>query len=323
MRATTLVFALTFALLGTSAHANASDENKYICLDPTKFLPNKQITHSGITESCDTWIDQAQTAPNELAGVTLNASFNAATATAGVKNYLTGWGERKGCCSDGKSAAFKDHKYFCKDPTDWLPDKTYSGPEMSNSETSCKDWVEVDVDIKDEDFTQSWSCDGKSDAIRQKVQNEGAEIMGCCGSTKKSACYKERGNVCADPSSFLPWNLSIAKAADTAAPATRRYTILQRIQRAAVTGKTSPKHGAAPENLLLARRSSSSSLEEVVVALRANLHLHVMDTIREQDPLRRSASSLSPWPSPSLSREHHRMAFAHQEDFCALCYVLQ
>jgi len=139
MRATTLVFALTFALLGTSAHANAFDENKYICLDPTKFLPNKQITHSGITASCDTWIDQAQTAANELAGVTLNANFNAATATAGVKNYLTGWGERKGCCSDGKSAAFKDHKYFCKDPTDWLPDKTYSGPEMSNSETSCKD----------------------------------------------------------------------------------------------------------------------------------------------------------------------------------------
>ena len=30
MRATTLVIALTFALLGTSAHANSSDENKYI-----------------------------------------------------------------------------------------------------------------------------------------------------------------------------------------------------------------------------------------------------------------------------------------------------
>jgi hypothetical protein len=155
--------------------------------DPTKFLPNKQITHSGITASCDTWIDQAQTAPNELAGVTLNANFNAATATAGVKNYLTGWGERKGCCSDGKSAAFKDHKYFCKDPTDWLPDKTYSGPEMSNSETSCKDWVEVDVDIKDEDFTQSWSCDGKSETIKQDVQILGADVMGCCGSTKQSA----------------------------------------------------------------------------------------------------------------------------------------
>jgi hypothetical protein len=58
---------------------------------------------------------------------------------------------------------------------------------MSNSETSCKDWVEVDVDIKDEDFTQSWSCDGKSETIKQDVQILGADVMGCCGSTKQSA----------------------------------------------------------------------------------------------------------------------------------------
>ena len=37
MRATTFCFALTFALLGASAYANNSDENKYICFDPTKF----------------------------------------------------------------------------------------------------------------------------------------------------------------------------------------------------------------------------------------------------------------------------------------------
>ena len=189
MRATTLVIALTFALLGTSAHANSSDENKYICLDPTKYEPNKSITHSGREESCDTWIDQGQTAPNELAGVTLDANFDAASATTTVQNFLIGWGERYGCCSDGKSAAFKDHKYFCKDPTDWLPDKTYSGPEMGNQETKCKDWVEVDDDIKNEDFTQSWSCDGKSETIKQDVQLLGADVMGCCGATKQSACH--------------------------------------------------------------------------------------------------------------------------------------
>ena len=37
MRATSLCFALTFVLLGASAYANNSDENKYICIDPTKF----------------------------------------------------------------------------------------------------------------------------------------------------------------------------------------------------------------------------------------------------------------------------------------------
>jgi len=105
--------------------------------------------------------------------------------------------------------------------------------------------------------------------------------------------------------------------------ATMQFAQSAMITWTAVTEKTSPKHGAAPENLLLARRSSSSSLEEVVAALQANLHLHAMDTIREQDPLRRSASSLSPWPSPSLLRERHRMAFAHQEDVCAVRHVLQ
>ena len=95
-------------------------------------------------------------------------------------------GARDTVFSDGKSAAFKDHKYFCKDG---LPDKTYSGPETGNQEIACDVWVEVDDDIKNEDFTQSWSCDGKSETIKQDVQLLGADVMGCCGSTKQSACH--------------------------------------------------------------------------------------------------------------------------------------
>jgi len=94
------------------------------------------------------------------------------------------------CCSDGKSAAFKNHTYFCQDANDWLPDKTYT---FSGGGTStCTEWLEFDATgLTNEDFTASWSCDGKSDAIRQKVQNEGAEIIGCCGSSKRSACWKD------------------------------------------------------------------------------------------------------------------------------------
>ena len=210
MRATTLCFALTFALLGTSAYANASDENKYICLDPTKFTASKQVTFSGSTTSCDTWIDLAQGSSQVFNGIAFDSTFSAAAQTTTVQNGLKMYagpygGNGLGCCSDGKSAAFKNHAYFCQDANDWLPDKTYT---FSGGGTStCTEWLEFDATgLTNEDFTASWSCDGKSDAIRQKVQNEGAEIMGCCGSTKKSACYKERGNVCADPSSFLPWN---------------------------------------------------------------------------------------------------------------------
>ena len=96
------------------------------------------------------------------------------------------------CCNDGKSAAFKNHTYFCKDPNDWLPDKTYT---FSGGGTStCTEWLELTTPTPtnptNEDFTASWSCDGKSDAIKTMVQSQGAEIIGCCGSTKKSACWK-------------------------------------------------------------------------------------------------------------------------------------
>ena len=133
-------------------------------------------------------------------------------------------GERKGCCSDGKSAAFKDHKYFCKDPTDWLPDKTYSGPEMSNSETSCKDWVEVDVDIKDEDFTQSWSCDGKSERSSRTFRSWVPTSWVAAAPPNSPRATKNGAMYAPIPLHFFRGKLSIATTADSAVPATWRYT---------------------------------------------------------------------------------------------------
>ena len=193
MRATTLVIALTFALLGTSAHANSSDENKYICFDPTKYEGTKNVEAEAPggpqTKTCDTWIDMLQTTNNDLDGITFAAGFDASTASSGAKNRIQQFGTTLKCCSDGKSALYKDSKYFCKDPTDWAPDKTYKGPETDNTEIACDVWVAGDDDLKNEDFTQSWSCDGKSETIKQDVQLLGADVMGCCGSTKQSACH--------------------------------------------------------------------------------------------------------------------------------------
>tara|TARA_B100001564_G_scaffold124100_1_gene103626 strand:+ start:154 stop:549 length:396 start_codon:yes stop_codon:yes gene_type:complete len=116
----TLVVALTFALLGTSAHANASDENKYICVDPTKFTASKQATLSGYTTSCDLWIDAAQGSGQVFYGITFDSTFDASAQTANVQNGLKMYAGPYGgngleCCSDGKSAAFKNHTYFCQD----------------------------------------------------------------------------------------------------------------------------------------------------------------------------------------------------------------
>ena len=211
MRATSLCFALTFVLLGASAHANSSDENKYICFDPTKFTASKQVTFNGITTSCDQWIDDAQGSGQVFYGITFNSTFDAYadnlawSVQNGLKMYAGPYGGNGlDCCSDGKSAAFKNYTYFCQDPNDWMPDKTYSGTETGGATMTCTEFVESSSDIKTQDFTTSWSCDGKSAAIQSNVQDQGASIMGCCGLTKKSACSNTRAHVCENPSTFLP-----------------------------------------------------------------------------------------------------------------------
>ena len=88
MRATSLCFALTFVLLGASAHANSSDENKYICFDPTKFTASKQVTFNGFTQSCDQWIDAAQGSGQVFHGTTFDSTFDASAQTTTVQNGL-------------------------------------------------------------------------------------------------------------------------------------------------------------------------------------------------------------------------------------------
>ena len=47
-----------------------------------------------------------------------------------------------------------------------------------------------------EDFSQSWSCEGKSSAVTNLVQ--GITNIGCCGTISKSACWSEptQANLC-------------------------------------------------------------------------------------------------------------------------------
>ena len=123
MRATSLFFALTFVLLGASAYANNSDENKYICFDPTKFTASEQVTFNGYTTSCDLWIDAAQGSGQVFYGITFDSTFDASAQTTTVQNGLKMYagpygGNGLDCCSDGKSAAFKNYTYFCRDPND-------------------------------------------------------------------------------------------------------------------------------------------------------------------------------------------------------------
>jgi hypothetical protein len=105
------------------SYANNSDENKYICFDPTKFTASEQVTFNGYTTSCDLWIDAAQGSGQVFYGITFDSTFDASAQTTTVQNGLKMYagpygGNGLDCCSDGKSAAFKNYTYFCQDPND-------------------------------------------------------------------------------------------------------------------------------------------------------------------------------------------------------------
>ena len=219
MRATTLCFALTFALLGASAHANSSDENKYICLDPTEYDGSKEYTGSSgntpVTYSCDVWINAWQASDTVLNGEVFDQSWSCDDKSSVLISTVNMLASPMGCCgTNGKSACFKNHSYACQNADVWMPDKLYTGPATSGSTMTCTQIIDNlqstectgNACLGNEDFTKSWSCDGKSFSIQGMLQTNIAEEYGCCGSGKKSACWVDRSNVCADPSKFLPWN---------------------------------------------------------------------------------------------------------------------
>ena len=104
----------------------------------------------------------------------------------------------------------QDFSYVCLDPADYDGSKeyTYKNDDGTTGTSTCdaaiSDNLAPDKPLKDEDFSRAWSCEGKSSAVTDVVQ--ATANLGCCGANRKSACWVDRSNVCADPSKFLPWN---------------------------------------------------------------------------------------------------------------------
>ena len=104
----------------------------------------------------------------------------------------------------------QDFSYVCLDPADYDGSKeyTYKNDDGTTGTSTCDGAIASnlapDKPLKDEDFSRAWSCEGKSSAVTDLVQ--AIANLGCCGANRKSACWVDRSNVCADPSKFLPWN---------------------------------------------------------------------------------------------------------------------
>ena len=208
MRASTLANACAFAVI--IAGANAQDFSG-VCLDPSDYDGSKEYTYEDDdgttgTSTCDAAIAYNLAPDKPLKNEDFSQAWSCEGKSSAVTDLVQGI-TSLGCCGvNGKSACFKNHAYACKDPNDWLPDKTYSGAETSGSTMKCTQILEAYASLQNEDLTKSWSCNGEPEAIRRDLQDIIAAKMGCCGSSKKSACWVDRSNVCADPSKFLPWN---------------------------------------------------------------------------------------------------------------------
>ena len=195
LRATTLCFALTFTLLCASAYANSSDENKYICLDPTQYQGSKTVAcDCGQSDNtCDHFINLLRTGNNDLAGITFDANFDATTASTDAKSRIELFGGQLECCSDGKSALYKDSSNVCADPSTFLPKNNFKSEDGSFDGTCDYAVRSISDDNMDscygEDFSQTWTCSGKSSSCQAQL----LELArgGCCGSTKKSACWQD------------------------------------------------------------------------------------------------------------------------------------
>jgi hypothetical protein len=183
----------------------------YVCLDPSDYDGSKEYTYEDDdgttgTSTCDAAIAYNLAPDKPLKDEDFSQAWSCEGKSSAVTDLVQGI-TSLGCCGvNGKSACFKNHAYACKDPNDWLPDKTYSGAETSGSTMKCTQILEAYASLQNEDLTKSWSCNGEPEAIRRDLQDIIAAKMGCCGSSKKSACWVDRSNVCADPSKFLPWN---------------------------------------------------------------------------------------------------------------------
>ena len=96
----------------------------------------------------------------------------------------------------------QDFSYVCLDPADYDGSKeyTYENDDGTTGTSTCDAAIAYNLALKDEDFSQAWSCEGKSSAVTDVVQ--GITSLGCCGVNGKSACWKDHSHICHDPADY-------------------------------------------------------------------------------------------------------------------------
>ena len=217
MRASTLAIACAFAVIIAGAEAQ---DFSGVCLDPTDYDGSKQYTStdeddgSTHTSTCDALMTSLTTSSESpLAGEDFSPGWSCDGKSSEVAGTVHGYISAYGCCgTSGKSACWQDFSGVCLDPTDYDGSKqfTYEDDDGTTGTSTCDAMMtsttSSESPLAGEDFSQSWSCDGKSERVAGTVRGY-ISASGCCGTSGKSACWQELqdfSGVCLDPADYDP-----------------------------------------------------------------------------------------------------------------------
>ena len=94
-------------------------------------------------------------------------------------------------------------KYICKNPSDFLPMH-----DTGSSGTKCAAYIQIMMTqgqpLEGQDFSQTFDCSGKTEAVINHITNLAATGSGGCCGVGESACAVDVSHICQDPSTFLP-----------------------------------------------------------------------------------------------------------------------
>ena len=174
--------AVTLGCCGTGKKSACwEDIGAGVCKTPTDYLPNHSFdAGDGNMMTCD--------AIGQYAGFTNTPQCTGQSGDGGTtwKQMTNHAAVTYGCCgTEKKSACWEDFSAgVCKTPTDYLPNHSFDagGGNMK----TCDGWSQ------DAGITNTPQCTGQSgqgDTTWKQMTNHAAVNYGCCGASKKSACW--------------------------------------------------------------------------------------------------------------------------------------
>jgi len=203
----------------TSPSPAVSSVHRHLCADPSAYNGSLSQEKNTLGYTCDAYITMGSVSGGAFYGLDLTKTFNCADASYLGRYYINYIGQS--CCIDGKATCFANYSKICHDPS------KYDGTGLYEGNMNCDFYIwsimesalSASSPLYGEDFSQAWTCDGKSAMVRSYFTTPGQT---CC-SDGKSACTSPVPPP--PPSSSLSSTTPVASTSTSDAPSSPRTYI--------------------------------------------------------------------------------------------------